>query len=245
MIDDARLIAYVDGELDARGRAEVEAALAADPLLASRLARHRELKIRLARTFDPVALEATPERLRVAAGGRSQAGPDNIVRLADRRHPPKAKPARSWKWPSWTPIAASLAIGTLGGYGLSHPNAGPLTPRPDGTLAVRGDLAQALERNPAGVAGPIRIGLSFRTADRYCRTFEMDARLLAGVACKEGPGWVARMTTTVAAEAPQPGYRTAASASPAAVLTAVGQMMVGQSLDKAGEDAARAHRWTR
>lgn len=245
MIDDARLIAYVDGELDARGRAEVEASLAADPLLASRLARHRELKIRLARTFDPVALEATPERLRVAAGGRGQAGPDNIVRLADRRNPPKVKTARNWKWPSWSPIAASLAVGAVAGYGLSHQNAGPLASRPDGALAARGDLAQALERNPAGVTGPIKIGLSFRTADRYCRTFQMDARRLAGVACKEGPGWVARMTTVAVADAPPPGYRTAASSISPAVLTAVGQMMVGQSLDKAGEDAARARGWRR
>nr|QQZ48706.1 hypothetical protein JKL49_14625 [Phenylobacterium glaciei] len=32
-IDDRKLIAYVDGELDAFGRAEVEAAVAADPVL--------------------------------------------------------------------------------------------------------------------------------------------------------------------------------------------------------------------
>ena len=242
MIDDARLIAYVDGELDARGRAEVEAALAADPLLAARLARHRELKIRLARTFDPVALEAVPERLRAAAGASS--GPDNVVRLADRRTPPRVKTVRPFKWPAWSPIAASLAVGVIAGYALSHQDAGPLSARSDGVLAVQGDLARALDSDPTGEAGPIRVGLSFRTAANYCRAFQMDARRLAGVACKEGPGWVARMTTTTAPVAgPQPAYRTAASALPPAVLTAVGQMMVGQSLDRAGEDRARAKGW--
>lgn len=243
MIDDARLIAYVDGELDARGRAEVEAALAADPLLAARLARHRELKIRLARTFDPVALEAVPEKLRAAAGASSKAARDNIVRLADRRHPPRVKTARSFKWPSWTPIAASLAVGVLGGYAVSHQELGPLVARPDGAMAVRGELAAALERDPSSGPGPIQVGLSFRTADRYCRTFQMNTRRLAGVACKEGPAWVARMTTTGVAQGPQPDYRTAATAVPPAVLTAVGQMMKGQSLDQAGEDAARARGW--
>ena len=242
MIDDARLIAYVDGELDARGRAEVEAALAADPLLAARLARHRELKIRLARTFDPVALEEVPERLRAAAGASS--GPDNIVRLADRRTPPKVKTVRPFKWPAWSPIAASLAVGVISGYALSHQSAGPLSARPDGGLAAQGDLAKALDRDPSGEAGPIRVGLSFRTASSYCRAFQMDARRLAGVACKEGPDWVARMTTvTTPVAGPQPAYRTAASSMPPAVLTAVGQMMVGQSLDRAGEDRARAKGW--
>jgi len=245
MIDDARLIAYVDGELDARGRAEVEAALAADPLLAARLARHRELKARLARTFDPIALEAPPERLRATVGGGAQSAANNVVRLADRRNPPRAKSTRTWKWPSWTPIAASLAVGTVAGFMLSHQDTGPLAARPDGLLAARGELANALEHAPSGEAGPVRIGLSFRTAESYCRTFEMDARRLAGVACKEGPGWVARMTTSVAPPGTQPAYRTAASSMPTAVLTAVGQMMVGQSLDRAGEDTARARGWKR
>jgi hypothetical protein len=234
MIDDAKLIAYVAGELNAQGRAEVEAALAIDPLLASRLARHRDRRSRDAESA--VALEAAPRRRR--AGGAAETSPGNIVRLADRRTPPRARIARPFKWPSWSPVVISLGVGVIGGYALSHRDIGPLAVRSDGVLAVHGELAAALEQAPSGEAGPIRMGLSFRTADRYCRVFQMDARRLAGVACKEGPGWVAWMTATS-----QKPDRARPTPLPPAVLTAVGQMMQGRSLDQAGEDAARRRGW--
>ncbi len=223
MIDDARLIAYVAGELNARARAEVEAALAIDPLLASRLARHRDQQSRGVQT---AALEAMPKRRR--AGGRIEDSPANIVRLADRRKAPRVKIAQPFKWPSWSPIVLILGAGVIGGYVLAQTSAGPLAARPDGALAAHGALAQALERDPADSAGKVR--LSFRTADRYCRVFQVED--LAGVACKQGPNWIARMT--IRAQGP---------ALPPAVLTAVGQMMVGRSLSRPDEDAARARRW--
>jgi hypothetical protein len=226
MIDDTKLIAYVAGELNARGRAEVEAALAVDPLLASRLARHRDRQTR--GVESSVAMEAAPRRRR--AGGAAETGPGNIVRLADRRTPPRARTARPFKWPSWSPVVISLGVGVIGGYLLSQNLGGPLAARADGALVARGALAQALEREPADPAGPVK--LSFRARDSYCRAFQLDARDLAGVACKAGPVWVARMT-----------IRTPGPILPPAVLTAVGQMMVGRSLDRAGEDAARRRGW--
>ncbi len=223
MIDDAKLIAYVAGELTARGRAEVEAALTVDPLLASRLARHRS-----AQASSSVAVEAGPKRRRAAGGG----GPDpgNIVRLSDRRNPPRARTARTFKWPSWSPIVASLGAGVIGGYLLSQNAAGPLAPRADGVLVARGGLAKALEREASDPAGQVR--LSFRAAGGYCRAFQIPARRLAGVACKAGPDWIARMT-----------IQASGAILPPAVLTAVGQMMVGKSLDPAAEAAARARGW--
>jgi anti-sigma factor RsiW len=50
-ISDERLIAYIDGELDAQGCAEVDAALNSDPQLGDRLAAHLELKQAAAGAF--------------------------------------------------------------------------------------------------------------------------------------------------------------------------------------------------
>jgi len=223
MIDDAKLIAYVAGELNARGRAEVEAALAVDPLLASRLGRHRDRRLQ-----GEVAVGAEPKRRR--AGGAAEAVPGNIVRLADRRRPARAKASRPFKWPSWSGVVASLGVGMVGGYLLSHQTSGPLSVRADGALVASGALARALETATAEPPSPVK--LSFRSPDSYCRAFLVEARSLAGVACKRGPDWIARMTV-----------RAPGAILPPAVLTAVGEMMVGRSLDRAGEEAARAKGW--
>lgn len=242
IIDDARLTAYLDGELDAAARAEIEAALASDPLLVARLARHRNLRARLSQTYDPMAEEAVPERLLQAVGAN---GRDNVVRLADRRTPPATpRPKLHLKWPAWGGIAATFVGGLALGYAAAHEPGGPLTVRGDGAVVARGDLVRALNENASGQAGPIRIGLSFRNTDqRYCRTFQMTTSRLAGIACHQGPGWVARMIITVPNAAMEPGYRTAASAMPAAVMTAVGGMMAGDALDEPTERQVRARGW--
>ncbi len=238
IIDDARLIGFLDDELDAASRTEVEAALSADPLLAARLMKLRSIRTRLRETYDPLAEEAVHARV---ANGR-----DNVVRLADRRQPPAAaKPKITLKWPAWGGIAATFAGGLVLGYAAAHEGGGVLTLRADGVLMARGDLVRALNENRAGQAGPIRIGVSFRSADsRYCRTFQIDARRLAGVACREGPGWVARATATVLdPKARGPGYRLTASGLPPSVDDAVRTMAVGAPLDEAAERQIRAQGW--
>ena len=243
MIDETRLIAYLDGEIDAEGRAQIEAALVSDPLLAARLARHRTLRERLSKAYDPVAREAVPERLMAAAGGGSR---DNVVRLADRRAPPHPHSVKiSLKWPAWGGIAATFVAGLALGFGAAHETGGPLAVRGDGALVARGDLVRVLNENRSGQPGPIRVGLSFKSTDRkYCRVFQMDAQKLAGIACRGGSGWVARMTTEVpAGTRGSGGYRTAGSDVPLAVLEAVDVMMAGETLDASAEALARARGW--
>ena len=238
IIDDARLSAFLDGGLDAAGRAEVEAALAADPLLAARVARLRNLRARLSQA-DSAAHEAEPERMVAGAHGR-----DNVVRLADRRTPPAQPRAKlNLKWPAWGGIAATLVGGLALGYAAAHEGGGGLTVRGDGVLTARGDLVRALNEARSGQGGPIRISTSFRAADhRYCRAFQADH--MAGVACREGAGWVVRMTTTLLdAQARGPGYRSAASGAPLAVADAVDAMIGGPPLDEASERLARAKGW--
>ena len=56
-IDEAMLIAWVDGELDEVTRRRVDRAVADDPALAERLAMHRRLRERLSGHYAPIAAE--------------------------------------------------------------------------------------------------------------------------------------------------------------------------------------------
>ena len=62
-IDDDTLQAYVDGELDAAMVARIDAELAQDEQLASRVRTLRDLQLRLRAEFDPVLAERVPTRL--------------------------------------------------------------------------------------------------------------------------------------------------------------------------------------
>ena len=60
-IDERDLHAYVDGELDARRRLQVETWLAGHPRDAARVADYRRIRERLHRRYDPVLTESPPE----------------------------------------------------------------------------------------------------------------------------------------------------------------------------------------
>ncbi|MDE2137690.1 MAG: hypothetical protein KGJ68_09655 [Gammaproteobacteria bacterium] len=239
------LIAYADGELDAAARAALEAAMAADPQLAQRVARHRALRARVQAAFAPVLEEPLPERL-LASVRAAAAGPHagSVVALQ-----PRAR-AR-WSWPEWTAIAASLLAGALLGPPLLRPGAGAsLVDTSGGRVVAGGALARALagqlaSSQPAGA--PVAIGISFRSrAGAYCRTFSLsEAGGFAGLACHEQNAW--RIETLARAE-PAPagnGYRPAASALPPAVAGTVAELIAGEPLDAAAESAARARGWMR
>jgi anti-sigma factor RsiW len=78
-LSDVQLHAYVDGQLDAAGRAEVEAHLATDPEAARRVADYRRLTQALHGAFDPVLDAPVPGRLHPPAG-RAALGP--VLRAA-------------------------------------------------------------------------------------------------------------------------------------------------------------------
>jgi anti-sigma factor RsiW len=66
-ITDDNLHAYIDGQLPAAQRADVEARLAADPEAAARLQAYRAQKQALRAMFDPILDEPIPERLHALA----------------------------------------------------------------------------------------------------------------------------------------------------------------------------------
>ena len=102
-IDEAQLIAWIDGELTAEDAARVEQAIAADAELRALAETHKKLRARFAAAFAPIAEE--PVALPRSADIISLAA----VRSARSGGPTKSAP----RW--WVPgaIAASLVVGLL------------------------------------------------------------------------------------------------------------------------------------
>jgi hypothetical protein len=232
MIGDETIMAYVDGELGPAEAAALEAEIARDADLARRVASHRALRAAAAGAFAGVLDEPVPDRLLAAA-------------LAE---PEVARPrfglTRRLALPAWAAMAASLVVGVMLGQGAAMLNRSLIATGAQG-LEARGELASALDRNLAADPGAVRLGVSFRDTERsYCRSFVVERDALAGVACREGGRWAVRMTAE-AKPGETGGYRMAASAMPPTVLSAIDTMMVGEPLDRAGEEAARASGWTK
>lgn len=225
-IDEAMLIAWVDGELDEVSRRRVDRAVAEDPALAARLETHRALRARLTGHYAPVAAEPVPDAL-LATVRQGM----TVV--------PLARPARRWNWAVGGSIAASLLLG-LGIGRMAGGDGGPIGVQ-DGAMVARGDLAAALDTQLASAqdGAPIRMGLSFRRkGGGWCRSFAGAA--VAGVACREGAGW--QLQAAVPGGGQGTDYRQAASGD-ARVMTTVDALMADAPVDAAGEAAAAKAGW--
>jgi hypothetical protein len=243
------LMAYADGELDLRTRAQVEDAMAADPQIARRVAAHQELRKALRSGFDSVLDEPIPDRLIAAARATSRVRSENrvVVPLRPRRRRVVALP--NWAWPHLGAIAASFVLGALvWHFGTDWYSSGPLTER-DGKLLAAGTLDKALSNQLASAQpaeAPVQIGVSFRSkGGNYCRTFQLREHTnLAGLACRDQDQW--RLEALAQSEA-SPGahsdLRPAGSALPPSIAQAVDQAIDGEPLDAKAEDRARTNQW--
>ena len=72
---DETLMAYADGEVDADLRRQIEAAMALDPSIAERVAKHRNLRSDLGAAFNGVLDEPMPARLLDAAAATPASRP--------------------------------------------------------------------------------------------------------------------------------------------------------------------------
>ncbi len=241
------LMAYADNELDAQTRSAVEAAMAADPEIARRIAQHAALRGRLKATFDKVLDEPPPQRLVDAARGVP------AVRREGNVIPLRRKQPQRTAWPQWATMAASLVIGVIIGQVLLRmPTSGAPVVARNGQVLANGTLAQALSEQLASTQAPdapVRIGVSFKskTGD-YCRTFTMHATTLAGLACRDQNDWRVK----ILAQNPQSesntgngggSYRQAGSEMPRSVLQAVDESISGDPLDAHAEALARDVHW--
>ncbi|AEG47966.1 anti-sigma factor [Sphingobium chlorophenolicum L-1] len=226
-IDEAMLIAWVDGELDEVTRRRVDRAIAEDPALAERLERHVRLRDRLSGHYAPVAAEPVPAGMQALLTESAK-----VV--------PLARPASRWRhWGTGAAIAASLLLG----LGIGHWSGGPEGPVAvrNGAMVAQGTLATALDTQLASArdGSPVRIGLSFqRKGGGWCRSFEGQA--VSGVACREGEKW--QVQQLVAGAGQDTDYRQASSGD-ARIMATVDALMDGAPLDAGQERAAKNAGW--
>lgn len=241
--DEEMLMAYADGELDAKQAAYIEQAMQTDANIAARVAHHRVLRAQLQTSFADVLSEPVPQRLLNTLQPAAPAA--KVVDLAQARHAKSAAP-RSWSSREWSAMAASLIAGiVMGMYALNF-NSTQLVSEQGGALIARGKLESALTTqlaSTAATAQTIKIGTSFRNQDgAYCRSFAVsEGRSLAGLACREQDQWRVQMLTEVNSDASE--FRQAGSATPAAVLALIDQQIEGEPLDAEAEAAAAKSGW--
>ena len=141
-IPDEKLMAYADGELNATERAEVEAAMAADPEVARRVQQHQSLRKQLGTAYHPTLIETVPDRLVQAvrsapssasnedsghtdsstrrSSGQREATVTDLRRVRAARAAEAAaasrrpaEPRRPWTWFEWGAMAASVVTGAV------------------------------------------------------------------------------------------------------------------------------------
>lgn len=225
-IDEAMLIALVDGELDEVNRRRVERAVADDPALAQRLAQHRAIRESLSGHYAPVAEEPVPDRFRALLTES-----ETVV--------PMTRPVRRWGgWAMGGAIAASLVLGLAVGR-FSGSEAGPIGMQ-GRTLVAQGELARALDGQLASAqdGATVRMELSFRRkGGGWCRSFD---GAVAGVACRQDDGWQVQQILPGMTQGSD--YRQASSAD-ARLMATVDALIDGAPVDAAGEKAAQAKGW--
>jgi anti-sigma factor RsiW len=120
---DDRLLAYLDGEVDAPERRAIEAWLDGEPAARARLAELAATASLVRLAFDEVMHEPIPERLLAAAHGDAPAleRGAQILPFVPRGAP--ARPARPWPRRLAAPLAAAL-FGLLLGAGAGFYGAG-------------------------------------------------------------------------------------------------------------------------
>ena len=252
---DETLMAFADGELSEAEAEEVEKALAVDPVLAKRVQQFRNVRKALRATYDSVAKEPIPERLRALLGDVAAGEPSPTLAtpsapaadLASVLAQKRAAPSQRFKPPFWGALAAGLLAGLLVGRFLT-PTPQALLISENEQLRAGAALARVLNTSVSGetaAGADLQVGMSFRAQDgRYCRTFEsMRASqaisgLISGLACREPDAWVVRVATTEAAAS---GSHQQAAAP--AVMDMVDAIIAGEPLTADQERAARDHAW--
>ena len=252
MIDDAKLMAYLDGELSRDEAARIAETVEHDPALRARLDIQRSLKDRITAHFAPIAEEPVPDRFKALLGAERDGGDGGetaeIVDFADAKQDRDTRRERmgAWRLPQLGAIAASLAIGMLAGPALFG-GAGGSSPSIAQGLALASDdpLAGALDTQLASTQGadsPIRVGITFRNPEgQYCRTF--DGPEIDGLACRENGAWQVAMAVSDTEPAMDSQFRQAGSGN-RIVLEYAQTVMAGDPVDAEGEARARDSGWT-
>jgi hypothetical protein len=249
--DDETLMAYVDGEVDAKLRADIDAAIANDPALARRVEHQRAVRAKVAGAFSKVLDQPLPDRLQRAARGAAtpdastgldQKGRGNVLQFPAR---PSRPPVAPWRGREWAAMAASLLLGAFISWKVLVPGDGAPIVAGRNALVAHGALAHALDAQLASEQHgdeAVLIGLTFRAKDgNYCRSFELHATRTAGLACRDGAEW--KVTTTDATASTSGQMQQAGSPLSPAILRAIETRVEGPALDAEAERSAQVAGW--
>lgn len=247
MIDDATLMAYVDGELDSGRSREVERALAQSPELAARLAVHRAVRRRVAGGRSGAVVEPIRGRpMSLVARPNSSERPEVVDLAAVRR---QRRPAAPRQAPGTAGLLAAtgLAAGLIIGFGGAALRPAPAVATQGGALVAQGNLARTLEDQLVADQSrtqAIQVGFTIRAGDgRYCRTFLDRPARLAGLACRAGMRWTVPLAAAAGGAERAGASRGVGDQIPAPVLAAAQAMASGPALDAPAEAAARELGW--
>lgn len=229
-ISDNLIAAFADGELDAAETARVEAAIAADPALAEKVAAHRALRQLLARHYAPIAEAAVPAHLAQMLAQKTDSA-EVVSFAAERQRRGLAPLVRRWVPIAGPALAASLVLALWQPWQKGAP---------DGY--VGGPLATALDTQLVGTqdaASDTRILVSFeREGGGLCRAWR--GADVGGIACRDANGWKVEQQFALGG-AQSSEFRQAGSE--ADLLAAAQDMAAGAALDAAGERSARDRNW--
>ncbi len=274
-VTDEQLMAFADGELVREERAYLQGLLDKSPDLRQRLAVFQATGKSLGRLFDGALRAPVPphlERMVLAESAPPQvrSATANVVSLEARRAERDAPRWSKWR-SSGLAHAATLVLGIALGalaFGMKSLSVGgpsdALVGGSNGDLRAQGALAKALDEVPSarverlamkdGQAVEMRIGLSFRSKDAYCRHYEFagaSAQLTSaggtGVACRTpGSDWRLVVHWSERPKISAGGGTRPAGAEPRpAIAAAIGQLMVGDALGSDEEAAAIQKAWRR
>lgn len=254
---DAQLRDFLDGRLSDALAAEIESAINADPALAAQVEALAPVDLAdsdVRSAFAPVLEAPVPERFERIVMPPSASVTDLTAVRADRAATDaNTRSVRDWRWPQFTAMAASLAIGVMIGGPLietmgAGANGDALVLAGAQGPATPTKIAAMLETVPSGTKtdldqlGQGEVLLTFKNTDgQLCRQFSVNnqASTSDAVACKGANGW--QIEALGRRAAPQGEMRLASGDASAAVLAAVDEMIDGDPLVGDDEHAELQH----
>lgn len=238
-LNDELIGAYLDGEMSAEERAELERALASNNGAATRLERLRGADELLRSAMrDGPAVSSTDALLRKALIGE-QADDDPIARRLLGGAAPPAPRTELWVRRA-AAVAAACLIGILAG------RVGAPQGYVSADMRLGSEVSRILDSAPSGEFSPIARGemgvaLSFRADDgSLCRQFRTQSgqSVSDAIACRDGEAW--RLAAQAAAPTPQ-GFQAASGA--ADPIAAAAESMGAAVLSDAEEREFIAASW--
>jgi hypothetical protein len=184
---DAQLSAFLEGTLeDEKLLNAIEAAINADPALAERIEElasgNDPATLAVRDAFAPVLAAPVPEHLTqiVAASGSARVVDLAAARSAGTLPKPANDTVSGWRWPQFSAMAASLALGVLIGGPLL--TGGDSAPAGESLVLANADVDAMLNAAPSGRTvdlaslGKGEVVLTFRNVDgALCRQFTIEA----------------------------------------------------------------------